>query len=122
VEFRPWAIAHETIQNEFVKNVYGQIPLLGGRSNYWSGWSPTPSTKELVGWPEELKTALQEKYFKLAHAFLNVVAANNINAQENNNFLYRSFQSYLKTCLDGAVNIESVEEIIHAPLAMGNNR
>jgi hypothetical protein len=122
VEFRPWAISHETVENEFVKNVYGQIPLLGGRSTYWSGWSPTPSSKELAGWPEDLKTPLQQTYFDLAHQFLGVIAANNINAQENNNFLYRKFQSCLKKCLDSAANIDSVEQVLHAPLAMGNNR
>ncbi len=122
VEFRPWTVSHETIRNEFVKNVYGQIPLLGGRSTYWSGWSPTPSTKELAGWPEDLKTPLQETYFNLAHEFLGVIAANNINAHENNNFLYGTFQSCLKQCLDSAANIESVEQVLHAPLAMDNNR
>ncbi len=122
VEFRPWAISHETIQNEFIKNVHGQIPLLGGRSTYWSGWSPTPSTTELAGWPEDLKTPLQETYFGLAHEFLGVIAANNIKAHKNNNFLYHEFQSCLKERLDSAANIESVEQVLHAPLAMGNNR
>ncbi len=122
VEFRPWTISHETIQNEFIKNVHGQIPLLGGRSTYWSGWSPTPSIKELAGWPEDLKSALRETYFGLAHEFLGVIAANNIKAHKNNNFLYHEFQSCLKERLDSAANIKSVEQVLHAPLAMGNNR
>lgn len=122
VESRPWTIADETIQNEFLKNVHGQIPLLGGRSTYWSGWSPTPSSKELVEWPEDLKTTLQETYFSLAQKFLGVVPASEIKAYENNDFIYRTFQSCLKKCLDSARDIESVDQVHHAPLAMGNER
>jgi hypothetical protein len=122
VEFRPWIISQETIQNEFVQNVRGQIPLLGGRSTYWSGWSPTPSSKELAGWPEQLKTPLEETYFALARGFLNVTAANQIKAKESNRSLYRTFQACLKNCLDSATSIESVEQVLHAPLAMGNDR
>ncbi|CAF3409498.1 unnamed protein product [Rotaria socialis] len=122
VESRPWTISNETIQNEFVKNVHGQIPLLGGRSTYWSGWSPTPSIKELDGWPEDLKTSLLETYFDLAHEFLGVIDANQMNIQENGNFLYDIFQNSLRTCLDSATSIESVEQVLHGSLAMGNNR
>jgi hypothetical protein len=122
VEFRPWTIAHKTIQNEFIKNVHGQIPLFGGRSTYWSGWSPTPSANELTSWPEDLKTALQERYFDLARKFLTVIPANQIKAHENNSILYCAFQNCLKKCMNNAANIESVEQVLHAPLAMGNNR
>ena len=122
VEFRPWIISLETVQNEFVQNVHGQIPLLGGRSTYWSGWSPTPSSKELAGWPEQLSTPLEKTYFALARGFLNVVAANKINANEGDRFLYRTFQHCLKSCLDSAASMESIEQVLHAPLAMGNDR
>ena len=122
MEFRPWIISDETIQNEYVKNVHGQIPLFGGRSTYWSGWSPTPSIKELVGWAKDLTTPLQETYFGLAREFLNVVEAIEIKAFENNTRLYGDFQSCLKERLDNAANIQSIEQILHAPLAMGNDR
>ena len=122
VESRPWSICPEDTQNGYVKNLYGQIPLLGGRSTYWSGWSPTPSTKELAGWPEQLSAQLEETYFSLARGFLSVIEANKITAQANNRFLYGTFQDDLKKCLDGATSIESVEQVLHAPLAMGNDR
>lgn len=122
VEFRPWTISQETVQNEFVQNVHGQIPLLGGRSTYWSGWSPTPSSKELAAWPKQISAPLEERYFALARGFLNVIAANKINASEGDRFLYREFQQCLKNCLDSAASIESVEQVLDAPLAMGNDR
>ena len=122
VEVRPWTISTETIQNEFVQNVHGQIPFLGGRSTYWSGWCPTPSIKELAGWPEDLSITLQKTYFDLATKFLGVIPANNMNVQDNKECYYDTFQSCLKEYLDTATNIESVEQVFHAPLAMGNNR
>lgn len=122
VEFKPWSISPKTTENEFVRNVHGTIPLLGGRSNYWSGWTPTPTATELAEWPEDLKNSLQEKYFNMAQEFLGVVTAENITAQENENLLYDRFQILLKKRLEDAANIESVEQILHAPLAMGNHR
>ncbi|CAF1323642.1 unnamed protein product [Adineta steineri] len=122
LELRPWSISPETLENEYVQKVCGQIPFLGGRSTHWSGWSPTPSTKELAGWPEDLKVPLQNTYFGLAQKFLGVIEANEINAFENGNYLYRTFQSGLKSCLDSADTIESVDDIRHAPLAVGNDR
>ncbi|UJR18156.1 hypothetical protein I4U23_005056 [Adineta vaga] len=123
VESRPWTICSETTQNEFIKNLHGQIPFQGGRSTYWSGWCPTPSTKELTGWPEKLKTQLQETYFDLARRFLGVIMANEIQALDNeNNSIYHTFQASLKQRLDSATNIESINEVMHAPLAMGNNQ
>ena len=122
VEFKPWSISSKTTENEFIKNVHGTIPLLGGRSNYWSGWTPTPTTAELAGWPEDLKKSLQEKYFNMAQEFLGVVTAENIKAQEGENLLYGQFQTSLKKRIDDAATIESVEQILHAPLAMGNHR
>ncbi|UJR24489.1 hypothetical protein I4U23_005864 [Adineta vaga] len=123
VESRPWTICSETTQNEFIKNLHGQIPFQGGRSTYWSGWSPTPSTKELTGWPEKLKSQLQETYFHLARRFLGVITANEIHALDNeNNLIYHTFQASLKQRFDSAANIESIDEVMHAPLAMGNNQ
>jgi hypothetical protein len=122
VEFRSWTISQETESNEFLKDVYGPIPLFGGRSTYWNGWSPTPTAKELEDWPKDLKTTLQEKYFGLAREFLGVVPANEIKANENNHFIYGAFQSRLKERLDSAADIESIDQILHAPLAMGNDR
>ena len=120
VEFRSWAVSDETTRTEFVTDVHGQIPLLGGRSTYWSGWSPTPSAKELVGWPEDLRNPLKQIYFDLAHDFLGVVTADKIDAYVNNNILYGAFQTCPKRCLDSTASIESVEQVVHAPLAMGN--
>lgn len=120
VECRPWSISPETLSDGFIENVHGQIPFLGGRSTYWSGWSPTPTTKELAGWPEQLITSLQTKYFELARQLLGVVAANNQTVRHNSNLLYGTFQDCLKNCLDSAYLIESVEQVCHAPLAMGN--
>ncbi|CAF4319023.1 unnamed protein product, partial [Adineta steineri] len=122
LEFTPWDISPETRENEYVQKVCGQIPFLGGRSTHWSAWSPTPSTKELAGWPNDLKIQLQKIYFGLAQKFLGVIEANEINAFENGNYLYRTFQSGLKSRLDSADTIESVEHVLHAPLAMGNDR
>jgi hypothetical protein len=122
VELIPWSISQETLKNEFIENVRGQIPLLGGRSTYWSGWSPTPSSKEMAGWPEQLRVPLENTYFALARGFLNVIAANKITAHESNRLLYRTFQNCLKNCLDSAASIESIDQVLHAPLAMGNDR
>jgi hypothetical protein len=63
VEFRPWSISPEMLAGGFIENVHGQIPFLGGRSTYWSGWSPTPTIKEMAGWPEQLIASLQTTYF-----------------------------------------------------------
>ena len=122
LEYRPWGISKETVQNEFIENVHGQIPFFGGRSTYWSGWSPIPSEKELTGWPKELKNQLQNKYFNEAYEFLNVIPANKINAKQNNNIIYGAFQHYLKEYLSSATNIESVEKVLDAPLATDSNR
>jgi len=123
VEIRPWTISEETKNNEMINNVHGPIPLFGGRSTYWSGWSPTPSEDELEGWPDDLKSALQSQYFSLARNFLGVISANEIRATENNHRIYGAFQSRLKERLDTATaDIESINQVFHAPLAMGNEQ
>ena len=122
VEIRPWSISSPTLEEGMIENVHGQIPLFGGRSTYWSGWSPTPSTKEMVEWPEQLRISLQTTYFALAREFLGVVEANDINARHNDTRVYAAFQSSLKKCLDSADSIESVEQVFHAPLAMNTDQ
>lgn len=122
VEVRPWSIAAQTLAEGVIENVHGQIPLFGGRSTYWSGWSPTPSTKEMVGWPEQLRISLETTYFALAREFLGVVEANNINARHNGTRAYAAFQSSLKKCLNSADSVESVEQVLHAPLAMNTDQ
>lgn len=122
VEIRPWSISEETKNSAMINNVHGPIPLFGGRSTYWSGWSPTPSEGELEGWPDDLKSALQSQYFSLAQNLLGVISANEIGATENNHRIYGAFQSRLKKRLDTATDIETINQVFHAPLAMGNDQ
>ncbi|CAF1134365.1 unnamed protein product [Adineta ricciae] len=122
VEVTSWTVAPETVQNESLENVHGQIPLFGGRSLYWSGWCPTPSTEQLAGWPENLKISLQETYFRLAKELLNVITADQMRARENDHLIYDTFQTSLKQRLNEVINIDTIKEVQHAPLAMGNDR
>ena len=40
-------------------NFKGNVPFVGGRSIFWSAWSPEPTAAQLRSWPEEVVNALK---------------------------------------------------------------
>ena len=102
-------------QGQIITNLHGQIPYLGGRSTYWSGWCPEPSEDELADWPVQLKTILPQ-YCDLARKFLGVIEATEV----NNGQIYGAVLQHLlqeRSQVGG-----SITTILPAPLAMGDTR
>ncbi|MFI5496688.1 GMC oxidoreductase [Actinoplanes sp. NPDC051859] len=52
----------------------GQVPFLGGRASFWSGWTPQPRPEQLREWPAQVVHDL-EQYWAPARALLGVRSA-----------------------------------------------
>ncbi|KAF8600255.1 FAD/NAD(P)-binding domain-containing protein [Ceratobasidium sp. AG-I] len=74
----PFTLSKKTYTSE-VKFVHGSCPFFGGRSTFWSAWSPSPHRDLLRGWPESLITTTEKpEFFAKATKLLRVTSASKI--------------------------------------------
>lgn len=85
----------------------GYIPIVGGRSLYWSAWCPTPTPSLMRDWPPELVAVTQQDgFWERARAFLHVQDMNTVD-----NGVYGNLQQQLDTRI--------TENLGHVPSALG---
>ena len=86
----------------------GYMPIVGGRSSYWSAWCPAPDRELMRDWPDELiKVTEQPGFWDDAKKFLRVKSMNKVQ-----NGVYGNLQSQLdanaqanfKHCVPSAQN------------------
>ena len=96
----------------------GYMPLFGGRSTYWSAWSPSPSPDQMRDWPKELINITKKPdFWKRAKKFLHVTSTDKIN-----NGIYGSLQKQLDTNLKKNFKdfVSTAEHSSAAPIAVDN--
>ena len=123
----PWSVTEKTSNGERIKWNHGVNNLFGGRSLFWSGWSPEPTAEEMEGWPAEVKDNLLRKYFPLAKKLINVTAADEISKFDGEKVrekgdkvpVFGPLQQVIHEQLEAAsANIPSIYRVDHASLAL----
>lgn len=96
----------------------GYLPILGGRSTYWSAWSPAPTPELMRDWPQELiDVTLQAGFWERAKRFLHVTSMDKIK-----NGVYGNLQKQLDENLKGNFKrfVPSALSAYPAPIAVSN--
>ncbi|ORU95107.1 MAG: hypothetical protein A6F71_10615 [Cycloclasticus sp. symbiont of Poecilosclerida sp. M] len=126
----PWSVTDETHNGEHIKWNHGVNHFFGGRSSFWSGWSPEPTVEEMEGWPTEVKDNLKT-YFPLAKKLLNIYPVDEISKfdcekvrEEGDKApvsgpLQRVIHEQLETA---SSNVPSLYRVDHTPLAVTTSK
>ncbi|CCC13569.1 unnamed protein product [Sordaria macrospora k-hell] len=112
----PWTLSRKTFETEELKFCHGSCPFFGGRSTFWSAWSPRPSLDLMRDFPESMKeTASHEQFWKEAKELLNVTPAAQID-----DGVFGSLQTAIDRILKRSVcKIPTADYAESAPLAVG---
>ena len=113
----PWTLSAATVENP-VGYMHGSCPFFGGRSTFWSAWSPAPTPALMRDWPEGLvQPTLQPGFWDRARRLLNVIGADEIGDP-----VYAKLQTELSQRLRAgfAQEVPSATEAYDAPMAVGN--
>lgn len=116
-ETKPWTLAQATIDSPF-QFMHGSCPFLGGRSNFWSAWSPSPTPALMRDWPPELVEPTQQPgFWESASELLNVITADQIGDP-----VYAELQEQIDNRLPANLSryVPTAQEAYPAPLAVGN--
>ncbi|KAJ3503035.1 hypothetical protein NLJ89_g8614 [Agrocybe chaxingu] len=114
----PFSLSRNTYDSA-VKFVHGSTPFFGGRSIFWSAWSPTPTPELMRQWPESMiETAGQpdSEFFERAKSLLRVTSASEIGPP------YASLQAQLDARLQAAIpgqRVPSATDAFPAPMSVG---
>ncbi|KAK0389934.1 hypothetical protein NLU13_3507 [Sarocladium strictum] len=112
----PWTLSRKTFETKELKFCHGSCPFFGGRSTFWSAWSPKPSLDLMRDFPESMKkTAEQDSFWKEAKDLLNVTSADKIG-----DGVFGTLQTAIDRILKGSVHkIPTADYVESAPLAVG---
>lgn len=97
----------------------GYIPVLGGRSTYWSAWCPAPDPGLLRDWPQQLiDVTVQDGFWDRARAFLHVTTMDQVD-----DGVYGRLQQQLGANLRERYRsaVPGAEHAYAAPIAIGNS-
>ncbi|KAG1768775.1 hypothetical protein EV702DRAFT_716216 [Suillus placidus] len=113
----PFTLSKQTFESD-IKFVHGSCPFFGGRSTFWSAWSPSPTAMLMRNWPNSLVATTQNpRFFKLASKLLRVTKATDIGPP------YGKLQCQIDQRLQPAVaagKILSAQEVYPAPMAVAS--
>ena len=96
----------------------GYIPVVGGRSTYWSAWSPSPTPDLMRDWPQELiDVTLQKGFWEEAKKFLHVTTMDKID-----DGVYGNMQKQLdrNTAKNYKQYVPSAENAFPAPISVAD--
>ncbi|EMD32812.1 hypothetical protein CERSUDRAFT_108621 [Gelatoporia subvermispora B] len=97
----PWQLSSETFKSE-VKFMRGSCPFFGGRSTFWSAWSPKPTPELMRGFPQSmLDTAAKAEFWSDARALLDVTAADKVTSPVFGQQLQKQIDSRLAEGVKG---------------------
>ena len=115
----PWSISEKTHQGKYMKWLHGMCNFFGGRSLFWSGWCPEPTTDEMENWPPEVVEVVHD-YFGEVNELINVTTADQVfRKQYSAKPVYGKLQEALQNTLENVSdNVESVTRMIPGPLSM----
>ncbi|KAG9124876.1 Glucan 1,3-beta-glucosidase 3 [Ceratobasidium sp. 392] len=113
----PFTLSKETYKSE-VRFVHGSCPFFGGRSTFWSAWSPSPTPELMRNWPKSLvETSQKEEFFERASKLLRVTSASDIGPP------YAKLQTQVDDRLKKGVEnhqVPSADEAYPAPMAVSS--
>ncbi|KAG1761979.1 hypothetical protein EDD22DRAFT_823821 [Suillus occidentalis] len=113
----PFTLSKQTYQSD-IKFVHGSCPFFGGRSTFWSAWSPSPTAALMRNWPSSLiATAQKPGFFKRATKLLRVTKATDIGPPYGK--LQREIDQRLQPAVAGG-KILSAQEVYPAPMAVAS--
>ncbi|KAG8795488.1 hypothetical protein FRC12_013650 [Ceratobasidium sp. 428] len=109
----PFTLSKNTYDNE-IRFVHGSTPFFGGRSTFWSAWSPSPSPDLMRDWPSSLRrTSEDPDFFDKAIKLLHVTSASEIGDP------YANLQTAIDARLKQGINkVYQAKEAYSAPLAV----
>ncbi len=73
--------ADTLIADTLIKEVRGVNHFVGGRSSFWKAWCPTPTRKEMMGWPDKVVDKMLE-FYPHAKKLLSVKRVNEIGEKQ----------------------------------------
>ncbi len=114
----PWSRTSEMATTGMKFFQAGYIPVVGGRSTYWSAWCPSPGPELMRDWPQELvDVTLQPGFWERARSFLHVASMDQI--QDG---VYGKLQQQLDANLRENYKraVPSAEHAYPAPIAVGD--
>ncbi|KAF8688110.1 GMC oxidoreductase, partial [Rhizoctonia solani] len=111
----PFTLSEKTF-NSPVRFVHGSTPFFGGRSTFWSAWSPSPDEKLMRGWPKSMiDTSKEAAFFRDAIELLRVTDANEIGPPYYREGLQKQVHERLHASLP---NIPTATETRNAPMSV----
>lgn len=115
----PWSISEKTHEGKYLKWLHGMNNFFGGRSLFWSGWCPEPTTDEMGQWPPEVIKVVHD-YFGEVKELMNVTNADQIfRKQYSAKPVYGKLQEALQHSLEKvSENVEGVTRMIPGPLSV----
>lgn len=114
----PWSRTTEMATTGMEMFQAGYIPVLGGRSTYWSAWCPSPTPDLMRDWPQELIDVTQSPgFWDRAKEFLHVTSTDQIN-----DGVYGKLQQQLDANLKEGFRkfVPTAENAYAAPIAVAN--
>lgn len=111
----PWTLSRKTFETKEIVFCHGSCPFFGGRSTFWSAWSPRPSLDLIRDFPEAMKkTAEHERFWEETKKLLNVTRASQID-----DGVFGSLQTAIDRILKDSIgNIPTADYVESAPLAV----
>ena len=112
----PWTLSEATFEDPQLRYCHGSCPFFGGRSTFWSAWSPQPKIEDMRDFPNTLIDATKESIFwEEAKRLLHVTGADKIGDPIYSGLQYEIDQR-LKTRLQ---HVKTAEYSEPAQLAVG---
>ena len=119
----PWRISEKTHQGKYIKSLHGMCNFFGGRSLFWSGWCPEPTTDEMEHWPPEVIKVVHD-YFGEVKELMNVTTADQVFKKPYSvKPVYGTLQEALHCKLKNVPeNVEGITRMTPAPLSVKSKR
>jgi hypothetical protein len=112
----PWTLSRKTFETKELKFCHGSCPFFGGRSTFWSAWSPQPPEALMRDFPESMKATTRKKgFWEEAKKLLQVTPASAIDDS-----IFGELQTAIDSILKAAVkSIPTASGVEPAPLSVG---
>ena len=115
----PWSISEKMHQGKYIKWLHGMWNFFGGRSLFWSGWCPEPTTDEMEHWPPEVIKVIHD-YFGEVKELMNVTTVDQIfKKQYSAKPVYGKLQEALQHTLEKVPeNVEGITRMMPGPMSI----
>ena len=112
----PWTLSRKTFETKWLGFCHGSCPFFGGRSTFWSAWSPQPTKNLMRSFPKSMiQTAESTAFWEGAKGLLHVTPASDID-----DTIFAGLQTAVdKVLSENLKKIPSAESVESAPLAVG---